>query len=216
MDGELKFKKDISYYSSERQDLLSIFPDNMECILDVGCGNGVFGARLKKRGARRVVGIEINSEAAQIAKQNIDKVIIANIENDSFELDKNSFDIIVFADSLEHLKDPWFTLKKMKEYLKRNGYFLISVPNVRYYKVLLPLIFRDEFKYEEDGILDVGHLRFFTLKMIKCYINEIGFKAVMVERNFSGQISRIFNKIFFNIFANFFTRQYIILAKRQN
>lgn len=213
MDGELKFKKDTSYYSSERQDLLSVFPDNVECVLDVGCGNGGFGKTLKEKGlAIKVVGIEINNDAAKCARENIDEVITGDIENISLNIEKEYFDLIIFGDVLEHLYNPWKLLSEMKSYLKKEGYFLISIPNVRYYRILLSLIFKGEFKYEEEGMLDRDHIRFFTFKMLKIYIEQAGFKIVKTKKNFSGHISFLFNTLFFNIFSDFFTRQYIVLA----
>jgi len=207
-------EKDISYYSSDRRDFISIFPEGMKKVLDVGCGAGNFGQYLKKVTPAEVVGIEINEEAARIARQNLDRVICADVEKGLFDFEEGYFDIIIFADVLEHLIDPWAVLKKMRKYLRAGGYILVSVPNIRYYRILLNIIFKGEFKYTDFGILDAAHLRFFTFKMLRIYLQDAGFRIVKVKRNFSGNISWIVNKIFFNLFADFFTRQYIVLAHK--
>ncbi len=217
MDGSAKVKKDINYYISDRKDLFSVLPDKAERVLDVGCGNGALGKALKERGvARKVVGIEINAKAASDARYNIDEVISVDIESAGLKFEKEYFDLIIFGDVLEHLYNPWKVLAEMKAYLKKDGHILISIPNVRYYRVLCGLIFKGEFKYEEDGILDKDHIRFFTLKMLRRYAKDAGLKIVKIKRNFSGHFSFLFNLLCLNLFADFFTRQYIILCSAKD
>ncbi|MCK9615620.1 MAG: class I SAM-dependent methyltransferase [Candidatus Omnitrophica bacterium] len=209
------FKKKIEYYNSGRREFFSIFPWHAKHVLDVGCGTGAFGKSLKEGGIEEVIGIEKNTEAAEIAKKNIDKVIIADIESFPLELNKNYFDVIILADVLEHLQDPWIILNKIKPLLKDDGFLFISIPNVRYYRVWLSLVVKGEFKYADSGILDIGHLRFFTFRTIKQYLKNANFKIIKIKRNFSGHISWFFNAILANIFADFFTRQYIFLARQE-
>jgi 2-polyprenyl-3-methyl-5-hydroxy-6-metoxy-1,4-benzoquinol methylase len=204
--------KNIEYYSSERKEILEIFPDKVSRVLDVGCGSGIFGRALRQKGIE-VFGIEENIQAAEIAKKNIDKVIIGDIEDIQLDFNENFFDVIVFADVIEHLKDPWTILEKSRGFLRPKGYFLISIPNIRYYRILLDIIFKGEFNYEESGILDIGHLRFFTFKTLLKYLNQLNFKIIKHKRNFSGHFSWLLNKLFFDLFADFFTRQHIIIAQ---
>jgi len=213
MNSKTKLEKNNSYYICERNDLIPMIPDGLSSVLDVGCGNGGLGKVLKEKGlAKNVIGIEINADAANIARGNIDEVLSIDIENENLKFEKKCFDLIIFGDVLEHLYNPWKVLKEMKSYLKKDGYILISIPNVRYYRVLCGLIFKGEFKYEEDGILDRDHIRFFTFKMLRKYVSDAGLKIVKTKRNFSGHVSFLFNLLFLNLFADFFTRQYIILC----
>lgn len=213
MSSKSKIEKNSSYYVGERKDLISMIPQGLDNVLDVGCGTGGLGKILKEKVlAKKVTGIEINAEAANAARSNIDEVISADIENTDLSPKKEYFDLIIFGDVLEHLYNPWKVLNEMKSCLKKDGHILISIPNIRYYRILLSLIFKGEFKYEEDGILDRDHIRFFTFKMLKTYVNGAGFKIIKTKRNFSGHISFILNILFFNIFADFFTRQYIVLC----
>jgi len=215
MRNKTSFDKEQDYYSAERKEIISIFPADIETVLDVGCGRGVLGSRLKEKNlAASVVGIEINREAAESARERVDQVIIADAEKGDFELKDKYFDIIIFADILEHLKDPWSALSKFKRYLKDDGYMLLSIPNVRYYRIPLNILFRGRFDYEESGILDIMHLRFFTFKTIKSMLKDSSLVIDKLYRNFSGIISKLFNTITLNIFADIFTRQYIILVKK--
>lgn len=216
MDSDFNLKKDSNYYICERKELLSLIPSDIQYILDIGCGDGGLCRNLKKKlPAKKTVGIEINIDAAQRAKEHIDEVIITDIEKTRLNFSNGYFDLIIYADVLEHLVNPWKIIAEMKQYLKKTGYYLISVPNIRYYRVLCDILFNGEFKYEKDGILDITHLRFFTLKMLKLYLAQINFEVVKIKRNYSGYITWILNKICFNLFSDFFTRQYIILAKPQ-
>lgn len=208
-------EKEEAYYSSDRKEIIAMFPDNVSSVLDVGCGDGLLGRQLKAQGIKKVIGIEVNRAAAGQAKKHLDDVIVADVENAQLAFADTSFDVIICADVLEHLVNPWETLKRLNAFLLNDGFFLISIPNIRYYRVLYKLIFKGEFKYEDQGILDITHLRFFTFKMLKAYMSEIDFKIVKVKRNFSGHISWLSNAFFFNLFADFFTRQYIILAKHK-
>ncbi|MDD5194086.1 MAG: class I SAM-dependent methyltransferase [Candidatus Omnitrophica bacterium] len=213
--GIYTLEKEKVYYSSDRREIAAIFTNSVSSVLDVGCGQGFLGKVLKAKGIKKVTGIEVNCEAAEIAKRNIDEVIVADIENTVFKFPAGSFDAIIFADVLEHLINPWQVLEKFKIFLKEDGFFLISIPNIRYYRVLLNLILKGKFQYEDQGILDITHLRFFTFKMLKKYMKDIDFEIIRVKRNFSGYISWLFNMVLFNALADFFTRQYIVLAKHK-
>ena len=106
-------------------------------------------------------------------------------------------------------------LEKCLGWISASGYILISVPNIRYYRCVLDLVVKGKFEYKQQGILDITHLRFFTLRMMKRYLADLNFKVVKIKRNFSGCPSLIANAISCNIAADFFTRQYIILAQKR-
>lgn len=132
-------------------------------VLEVGCNTGETSLVLKRNGCE-VTGIEINRAAAKIAKNICKEVIIGDIEKDeTWEKIKGEFDVIIFADILEHLKNPREILKKIKRYLKEDGFLIISLPNIANWRIRLSLLF-GRFEYKSTGILDETHLRFYTLK----------------------------------------------------
>ncbi len=207
-------KKSKLYYSWNRKDILKLIPGNIERLLDVGCGKGLLGKYLKKSGIKTVVGIELIKEAEKIAKKHLDKVYIGDIENKSFPIKKEYFDCIICGDILEHLIDPYSVLLKLKSYLKKDGILIISIPNVQHYSVIYRLIL-GKWDYEESGILDKTHLRFFTLKTIKDLLVSTGFNIIDVKRNYV--YSRLLQIITLNcikLFKGFCTRQYLITAKK--
>jgi len=84
----------------------------------------------------------------------------------------NYFDCIIFADILEHLKDPLVLLKNATSFLSDGGVIIASIPNIRHHTTIINLLFKGYWPYRERGIHDKTHLRFFTLKNIKEMIED--------------------------------------------
>lgn len=151
------------YYSFERPEVYECVPDTAKTILDVGCASGRLGAALKKRQDCFVMGVEYEPEIANEAKYLLDDVIVGDIEEKIDTLPSDYFDCIILADVLEHLRSPEEVLEKLGRKLKETGTVVASIPNVRHWSVIRPLL-EGEWKYEDAGILDRTHLRFFTKK----------------------------------------------------
>jgi SAM-dependent methyltransferase len=144
-------------------------------ILEIGTSSG-YQSKLLKEWENSIIGIELDKEAGEIAKQFCNLMIIGDIENidlDSY-LELSSIDVIIFGDVLEHLKDPEHILEIVKKYLKKDGYLVISLPNVCHGDVLLNLL-NGDFKYTSMGLLDATHLRFFGLKNIINLFKKCGY-----------------------------------------
>lgn len=129
-------------------------------ILDVGCAAGYIGGELKKNG-NKVFGLDISEKAVQDARKVLDDVIVGNIEDIILPYREKQFDVIICADVLEHLFQPEEVLAKLGKYLKDDGVIIVSLPNVAHWSVRLSL-FWGRFEYEDAGLLDKGHIRFFT------------------------------------------------------
>lgn len=142
-------------------------------ILDVGYSTGYFGAELKKNG-NTVCGVEISDKAAQEAQKRLDGVVNGNVETIELPYKEGEFDVIVCADVLEHLFDPSLVLAKLKKYLKANGKVIVVVPNIAFLMIRIRLLF-GIFDYDEKGIMDKGHVRFFTRKTAREMIKRAGF-----------------------------------------
>lgn len=154
-----------SYYRHLRQEIFLAVPVDALNILDVGCGAGVLGKALKQQNPkRRVVGIELNEEAFYYAKQNLDTAYHANVDNFNPPLSQGEFDCIIFADVLEHLVDPWHIARQYASFLKKKGTLVASIPNIRHLPILKQLLEDGSWEYQDEGILDRTHLRFFTKK----------------------------------------------------
>jgi SAM-dependent methyltransferase len=146
-------------------------------ILDAGTASGYLGKILKERG-HYVAGIEYDAATAEKAKQYYDTFRVANIETFEFPY-RSEFDYILFADVLEHLRDPAAVLQRCIPGLKENGKIIISVPNIANAIIRLSLLF-GKFDYMDRGILDRTHLRFFTLRSLKKMMSEVSCKVLDV------------------------------------
>lgn len=175
-------------------------------VLEVGCNIGETSLVLKNNQCK-ITGVEINSKAAKIAKNICDNLIIGDIERDKvWDKITNIFDIIIFADILEHLRNPANVLKKSRNFLKNDGFLIISVPNVANWRVRLSLLF-GKFEYKSTGILDESHLRFYTLESAKKLIQK-NYKIV----NFFPAATNV-PKILLLMFPTIFATQWIFKCK---
>jgi SAM-dependent methyltransferase len=146
-------------------------------ILDVGAADGYLGAILKQRG-HFVAGVENDPDAAAKAQGHYDDFQVANVEEFDFPY-RDEFDYILFADVLEHLRDPARVLKKSLTSLKRSGQIILSVPNIANVVMRLSLL-AGRFNYADRGIMDRTHLRFFTLATLKRTLEECGLGVVEI------------------------------------
>lgn len=169
------------YYDNARVEMLEFLPKNAKKVLDVGCGNGVFADAIKKRNNAEVWGIELMEQEAIKAKNILHKTFIGPCEDHIDALPDNYFDTIYFNDVLEHLVDPYNVLERVKNKLSKNGVIISSIPNIRCHYVIMPLFFKKEFEYQDFGILDRTHLRFFTEKSIKNMYTNLGYEVVKHE-----------------------------------
>lgn len=168
------------YDSPPNEDICSMVEPNKR-ILDVGCATGRIAEKLRREKNCYVVGIEINQEMAKIAQNRCDKLIIADVELlKSIDFPEGYFDIILFADVLEHCRNPGEILQNFRKYLSDTGYILVSVPNAANWEIRIKLLL-GKFDYAGGTILDDGHLKFFTLQSIKRLIREAHFDVVEVK-----------------------------------
>lgn len=144
-------------------------------ILDVGTATGYLG-KIWRASGHYVAGVEFDAAAAEKARENYDSFQMADLESFEFPY-RQEFDYIVFADVLEHLRDPAAVLRRCIPALKESGRIIISLPNVANWIIRLSLLF-GKFDYMDRGILDRTHLRFFTRKSVSRLMNEVSCEIV--------------------------------------
>ena len=170
------------YYTQPRPEMLQYVPATSRTVLDIGCGEGVFGRELKQTVRdRQVWGIEASSRAAEAARAHLDRVLTGNVDSVLKDLPEGYFDCVVLNDVLEHLSEPESTLRNIERYLSRNGIIVCSIPNVRYLPVLFRLVLMGEWRYVESGVLDKTHLRFFTIKSIREMFEALHYDILTVK-----------------------------------
>ncbi|MGH9196895.1 MAG: class I SAM-dependent methyltransferase, partial [Acidimicrobiia bacterium] len=122
-------------------------------VLEVGCASGYMSAFLTHSRACKVTGVEVDPDAARSAAPHCHRLIIGDVETGVLETLADRFDVIVFADVLEHLKDPTRVLRASRYLLTEAGYVVISLPNVAHWEVRRQVLF-GRFEYTRSGILD--------------------------------------------------------------
>jgi 2-polyprenyl-3-methyl-5-hydroxy-6-metoxy-1,4-benzoquinol methylase len=179
-------------------------------ILEFGCATGFISRHLAERGCQ-VTGVEIDAEAAEQARQWCEKVCVADLNSlDWVQAVGRDFDTILFGDVLEHLVHPERALREASEALSPNGRVIICLPNIAHWSVRVGLLL-GRFDYTSTGILDVTHLRFFTLKTARTFIEDSNYHLVSTHPIVGGgAICRRIRRLFPGLFA----RQMIFVAQK--
>jgi 2-polyprenyl-3-methyl-5-hydroxy-6-metoxy-1,4-benzoquinol methylase len=151
-------------------------------VLELGPASGYMSEILRNRGCA-VVGIELDADMAAQAKQFCERVIIGDLDILDFaaELGEDHFDVIVAADVLEHLRNPLKLLQDLRAFLNPGGFFVVSLPNIAHASVRLALL-EGRFDYQDLGLLDRTHLRFFTHASIAQLFDEAELAVVKIHR----------------------------------
>jgi 2-polyprenyl-3-methyl-5-hydroxy-6-metoxy-1,4-benzoquinol methylase len=194
----------------ERREVVPFVPPTTR-LLDVGCGNGAFGALFVDQGTH-VHGVEPNPRAAEVAAERLSAVTVGHYPAD---FPGGSFDCIVFNDVLEHMTDPAAALDAAKGHLAPGGTIVASVPNVRNVDVLAPLILRGRWDYAGWGILDRTHLRFFTKATMRELFESAGYFVERQEaiNDGTGSGKRRALRLFGSMSEEFRANQYVIVSR---
>jgi len=208
------------YFNADRQDLFQLVPsDKPGRVLDIGAAEGSMLIALKQSGkAREVVGVELMpiSGGGQ-SHPEIDRFIIADVEQHSLDLEPESFDVIICGDVLEHLRDPWSTLDYLIEFLRPGGTLVASLPNILYWRAFGRIVMGD-FRYAPAGVLDRTHLRFFCRKNVLDLVESAGLAVVNIEPSFRRHAAlrrdRILNALTLGLGERFFTQQYLVVGEK--
>ena len=155
-------------------------------VLDVGCATGYLAQALTARGCT-VSGLEFDAAAAEEARPHLEKLVVGDVE--SLDLAEafggDAFDVVVFGDVLEHLRDPLAALRNARRVLAAKGSVVASIPNVAHGSVRLALMV-GRFDYQPLGLLDSTHIRFFTRASIEALFKEAGMVPVDIRRTTAG------------------------------
>lgn len=207
--------KDRAYYGLVRKELLDLIPMGTKHLLDVGCGEGDTALEAKRRLGLEAVGIELHAPAAAIAATKLNRVIVGDVEQVEIDYPERHFDCILCADVLEHTKDPWEVLRRLRRYLSDGGVLIASIPNLRHISPVMKILL-DRFEYQDSGILDQTHLRFFTLHTIRQLFGRARLSIRRVVPIHSGGWKcGLLGALSLGLMRPFCIQQYIVIAKRR-
>lgn len=212
----MKLRYEGTTYNNE---VYRLVPKNTK-VLDIGCNTGYLGEALINKKDCYVFGIDFSREALKIAKKKLNKTKRFDLEKYQNPRINEKFDVIIFADVLEHVRYPKRLLNIYKNLLSEKGIIIASVPNVANIKNRFNL-FCGNWDYTRIGILDETHLRFFTKKTAMNLFKKSGYKPTLADytSGFSFLFFRYFEalkkirKILCGLNKNLFALQFIIIAK---
>jgi 2-polyprenyl-3-methyl-5-hydroxy-6-metoxy-1,4-benzoquinol methylase len=201
------------YYEWIRYDILDVVPSSAKHILSIGCGGGITEAIMTRRGVK-VVGVEMNPEAARIARQRG----LTILEGDASEIDVSVagelYDCIIYGDVLEHIPDPLSVLQRHIASLKKNGTVIVSVPNFRHYSVLWQLFIGGHVRYVDGGILDRTHLRITTRKMVFEWFELAGLRKTFLKYVIWGRRYRLISAVSLGLLREFLASQILAVGRK--
>lgn len=213
-------QKDAGYFTHARRELISLIPRNPEArVLEIGAGAGDTLLEMKRQGlARYVAGVELMEIKGSTQNHElIDKWVTANVEETDLPFEKNSFDVIICGDVLEHLIDPWTIVEKLTDLLKVGGSLVTSIPNIQIKNALYKIYIKGDFGYTRDGTFDRTHMRFFCKKNMMDMLTTERLQIATIKRDFDfkkNSVPQIVNLITFGLFERYLTYQYLFQVKR--
>jgi 2-polyprenyl-3-methyl-5-hydroxy-6-metoxy-1,4-benzoquinol methylase len=184
-------------------------------VLETGCATGFLSRQIAAWGAR-VVGIEIDKEAAAIAGQTCARVLSCDLNSpDWVHQIGEQFSLVTFGDVLEHLNNPVAVLRQTRELLTPDGRVLICLPNIAHWTIRAQLL-AGNFRYQSVGILDFTHLRFFTVNSARQFLVESGYRILwfrpIIGGRFNGKLRPLW-QFFANVLPGLFAYQMMFLVE---
>lgn len=150
-------------------------------VLELGCGYGVISRQLSQVQQCTVTGVEIDPDSAEKARPYLHALHVGTLEGEDWlQAVQGTYDVIVCADVLEHLRDPAHTLAQLITLLSPRGRLVASVPNVGHAGIIAALL-GGRFDYTPTGLLDETHLRFFTWDSLERMLNNAGLEVARRE-----------------------------------
>jgi len=187
----------LPYHRLNRQELINLFSSPRKMVIEIGSSGGYAGKYCKEKFPGVTYwGFELNQGAARESLQNLDKVVCGKFEEQNLEvlgLKPNSVDGVVLGDVLEHMYDPWRVLTALLPWLTPDAELVISLPNVRNLW-LMNEIAEGRFTYTPDNLLDITHIRFFTLREIHSMLDSTGYSITPGGVNLDERLVDYFNQ----------------------
>lgn len=212
-------EKHPGYFGVARLELLKMLPpDPDRRLLEIGAGDGATLGAAKQLGlAGFTMGVDLVAPPAEsLGRHAVDRFVAGNVESLELSDPADPFDALLCADVLEHLVDPWRTLRRLVQRLKPGGLVLSSIPNFRHQRALRPILFHGDFRYADFGLLDRTHLRFFCRRNIVDLHQQVGLQILRLHphRGAYGVKHKLVNALTFGRLREFFVVQYWTLAEK--
>lgn len=178
-----------TYANAGNPDLLARVRAEDRLVLDVGCGSGENAELLVRRGAC-VHGVTASPEERDRAARVMARVALADVETWECDYADGFFDAMICSHVLEHLVDPSTTLRTLGRVVRTGGRVYIALPNVAFWRQRLRML-QGRFEYEDAGLMDRTHLRFFTFFTARQLLAAAGLREVEASVTGGAPIGRL-------------------------
>jgi 2-polyprenyl-3-methyl-5-hydroxy-6-metoxy-1,4-benzoquinol methylase len=169
------------YRSSPRPEVFALLPSLKTGlkVLEIGCGEGAFSVSIP--GTAETWGIEPDQRSAEIARTRLSKVFVNIFDAVKADLPAHYFDLVVCNDVIEHMTDHDAFLRSIQDHMAPGAFLVGSLPNVRFYGNLFNLLVGRDWHYQDRGVLDRTHFRFFTMRSVRRSFEDAGFMMQRME-----------------------------------
>jgi len=215
-------EKTQTIYEGVNERVLSFVPLSAVRILDVGCGTGTLGERLRLDPKRYVVGITYSAQEAEMASKRLSQVICAELNDFDFH-SLGKFDCVILSHILEHLYSPEDVLERLKCVLEPQSVIVVALPNVVWWRQRFQFLI-GRWRYRDWGILDRTHFRFFDIRSSEELLHDAGYEILRREcrgpipltkpiRKLLGPLARLIDRIVCGLAPGLFAFQFVYVAR---
>ena len=203
----------MDYYHFVRREIKPLLPESPARVLEVGAGSGATLKWLKTLSPNtETTAVELNPALLGELKQNADIVIVGPIDQKIPQL--KTYNLILLLDVLEHLPDSTTTLQALSKLLEPGGQVIVSVPNIAHLSVSIPLLMQRSFNYQDAGILDRTHLRFFVEETAVKLLNDANLEVTAgLISGIQGPKAKMLDLLSFGLLRQHLAKQYIMLGQ---
>jgi 2-polyprenyl-3-methyl-5-hydroxy-6-metoxy-1,4-benzoquinol methylase len=146
-------------------------------VLDLGCNDGAISLEIYKRG-HKVTGVDFPEVLEHVKHEKI-KFVPADI-SERLPFKNESFDVVFFLEVIEHLVYPTFTINEIKRVLRKNGFLILSTPNVASLRNRIFLLQGKHWQHENETDPQ-GHVQFFDKHKLINYLSNKGFEVLAIS-----------------------------------
>jgi len=187
MTDHISLKK---YSNKGNLNVITVIPDEANYILDLGCGSGD-NARILKEKGKIVDGVTLSESEAVEARNHCRNVFICNLEEGLAPEIKDKYDAVVCSHVLEHIAYPHKLLTDIHSCLNaKNSRLIVALPNIMAYKYRFKLMM-GKFEYENAGVMDYTHLRWYTFKSAQELLISNGYQVEKASTNIGVPFNRL-------------------------
>ena len=209
--------KPSNYFGNARSDIVALLPTGQDSwILELGCGSGGTGRAARAAGkAGHYVGIELSAQAAAAARDGLDEVLVGDVATVDLSDLAGRFDALIVSEVLEHLTDPWRELARLAACLKPGAFVAASSPNVSDRRVLWQIA-RGKFDYQESGVMDRTHLRWFTPQSYRAMFEQAGIEVISLRPICPpGRLGKLLISLSGGRLAHMFMTQMMVIGRKR-